>query len=46
MGLARKELDEINRKIDAAVRLVSDSGVSIETVKGNLRELEERKFFC
>ncbi|GHV45336.1 recombinase RecD [Synergistales bacterium] len=45
LSLARKELDEINRKIDSVVRLVSDSGVSIETVKGNLRELEERKFF-
>jgi hypothetical protein len=37
------ELDEIETKIDRVVQLVADSGISIDTVKGELKRLEERK---
>jgi site-specific DNA recombinase len=42
---AKTELAEIERKISSIVRLVSESGISIETVKEDLRRLEERKLF-
>jgi site-specific DNA recombinase len=37
------ELDEIKTKIDRIIQLVADSGISIDTVKGELKRLEERK---
>jgi hypothetical protein len=37
------ELDGIKTKIDRIVQLVADSGISIDTVKGELKRLEERK---
>jgi site-specific DNA recombinase len=43
--LALVELEEINGKIGKIIRLVSESGISIETVKGELKQLEERKYF-
>jgi site-specific DNA recombinase len=43
--LALDELTEVNDKISKVVRLVSESGVSIETVKANLKRFEERKLF-
>ena len=43
--LALNELDEINGKISKIILLVSESGISIETVKDDLKRLEERKHF-
>jgi site-specific DNA recombinase len=43
--LASGELTEINEKISRIVRLVSESGISVETVKDELKRLEERKRF-
>jgi site-specific DNA recombinase len=40
---AISELDEIKAKIDRIIQLVADSGISIDTVKGELKRLEERK---
>jgi site-specific DNA recombinase len=37
------ELDGIKIKIDRIIQLVADSGISIDTVKGELKRLEERK---
>jgi hypothetical protein len=37
------ELDEIKAKIDRIIQLVADSGISIDTLKGELKRLEERK---
>jgi site-specific DNA recombinase len=37
------QLDEIKAKIDRIIQLVADSGISIDTVKGELKRLEERK---
>jgi site-specific DNA recombinase len=42
---ASVELEEINGKIGKIIRLVSESGISIETVKDELKQLEERKYF-
>jgi site-specific DNA recombinase len=43
IGGAISELDEIKAKIDRIIQLVADSGISIDTVKGELKRLEERK---
>jgi site-specific DNA recombinase len=43
--LVSVELEEINCKIGKIIRLVSESGISIETVKHELKQLEERKHF-
>jgi site-specific DNA recombinase len=43
--LASGELMEINGKISKIVQLVSESGISIETVKDDLKHLDERKRF-
>jgi site-specific DNA recombinase len=43
--LASSELVEISGKISKVIRLVSESGISIETVKDELKQLEERKLF-
>jgi site-specific DNA recombinase len=43
LDLAHRELDDVNRKIRKVIELVSESGVSIDTVKENLKDLEERK---
>jgi site-specific DNA recombinase len=37
------QLDEIKAKIDRIIQLVADSGISIDTVKNELKRLEERK---
>lgn len=42
---ANAELAETERKISSIVQLVSESGISIETVKDDLKRLEERKRF-
>jgi len=39
------ELKEINSKISNIIKLVSESGISIETVKYEMKQLEERKHF-
>jgi site-specific DNA recombinase len=38
-----RELDEIKAKIDRIIQLVVDSGISIDTVKDELKCLEDRK---
>jgi site-specific DNA recombinase len=43
--LASDELAGIHEKIGRVVQLVSESGISIETVKDELKRLEERKQF-
>ena len=43
LSLALQELDEINGKISKIILLVSESGISIETVKEELKQLDERK---
>lgn len=43
--LASDELTAIQEKIGKVVQLVSESGISIETVKDELKRLEERKQF-
>jgi site-specific DNA recombinase len=40
---AIRELDGIKIKIDRIIQLVADSGISIDTVKDELKRLEERK---
>ena len=40
---AIRELDEITTKMDKIIQLVADSGISIDSVKGELKRLEERK---
>ena len=40
---ARQELDGIKAKMDKIIQLVSDSGISIDSVKIELKRLEERK---
>jgi site-specific DNA recombinase len=45
LDLAQRELADVNQKIEKVIELVSESGVSIDTVKGNLKVLEERKQF-
>jgi site-specific DNA recombinase len=45
LRLANKELADVNQKISKVVELVSESGILIETVKDDLRRLEERKRF-
>ncbi|MDR2175159.1 MAG: recombinase family protein [Synergistaceae bacterium] len=42
---AQGELEEVTRKISTVIQLVTESGISIETVKEELRKLEERKRF-
>jgi site-specific DNA recombinase len=43
--LASVELEEISGKISKIIMLVTESGISIETVKDELKQLEERKHF-
>ena len=43
--LASNELEEVNGKIAVIIKLVSESGISIDTVKDELKCLEERKHF-
>jgi site-specific DNA recombinase len=45
LNQANNELKEAARKIGAVIQLVTESGISIETVKEELRKLEERKRF-
>jgi len=45
LALARRELADTGEKISKVVRLVSESGVSIDTVKADLKRLEERKSY-
>jgi site-specific DNA recombinase len=45
LGQANLELAETGHKISSVVRLVSESGISVDTVKEDLRQLEERKQF-
>jgi site-specific DNA recombinase len=42
---ANGELEEVTRKISAVIQLVTESGISVDTVKAELRKLEERKRF-
>jgi hypothetical protein len=39
----KDDLAEVIRKISAIIRLVSETGIEISTVKGELKQLEERK---
>jgi site-specific DNA recombinase len=39
------ELEDIDGKISKIIRLVTESGISIETVKDEVKQLEERKHF-
>jgi site-specific DNA recombinase len=43
--LAYTELEDVKQRISKIVRLVSESDVSIETVKPDLQRLEERKIY-
>jgi site-specific DNA recombinase len=45
LNLAQKELADVNQKIGKVIQLVSESEVSIDTVKESLKGLEERKRF-
>lgn len=45
LNVYQKQLEEVNKKIASIVALVSESGISINTVKYNLKELEEQKNF-
>lgn len=45
LNRANKELIDVNQKIDKIIQLVSESGISIDTVKDELKRLEERKHF-
>jgi site-specific DNA recombinase len=45
LSLAQRELEDVNQRIGMVIELVSESGVSIDTVKDNLKNLEERKRF-
>jgi site-specific DNA recombinase len=40
---AMQDLGEINKKIEKIIQLVSESGISIDTVKEELKRLEDRK---
>ena len=40
---ARGELDQIKVKMDKIIQLVADSGISIDSVKDELKRLEDRK---
>jgi site-specific DNA recombinase len=40
---ARGELEEIKLKMDKIIQLVADSGISIDSVKDELKRLEDRK---
>ena len=42
---AQNELEEVKAKISAAFRLVTEAGISIETVREDMKALEERKKF-
>jgi site-specific DNA recombinase len=43
LNLANKELTNVTQKISRVVALVSESGISVDTVRDDLRRLEERK---
>jgi site-specific DNA recombinase len=43
--LALDELTKVKEKVSKIVQLVSESGITIETVKADLKRLEERKLF-
>jgi site-specific DNA recombinase len=45
LSQAQGEFETVMRKISAVIQLVTESGISIETVKEELRKLEERKRF-
>jgi site-specific DNA recombinase len=45
VSLALDELKGIDEKVNKIVQLVSESGVAIDTVKSELRRLEDRKVF-
>ena len=45
LNIAHKELADVNQKISKVIQLVSESGISIDTVKDELKRLEERKQF-
>jgi site-specific DNA recombinase len=45
LKIFQKQLDEANQKISSIVKLVSESGISINTVKDSIKELEEQKDF-
>ena len=45
LSIAKRELEDVNQKIRKVVQLVSESGVSIDTVKDEMKKLEERKLF-
>jgi site-specific DNA recombinase len=45
LNIYLKQLLEVNNKITNIINLVSESQISINTVKDNLKELEERKIF-
>jgi len=45
LNIYLKQLRDVNNKITSIINLVSESGVSISTVKDNLKQLEERKLF-
>ena len=45
LNIYLKQLLEVNNKITNIINLVSESQISINTVKDNLKELEERKIY-
>jgi len=45
LNIANAELSSIADKINVIIKLVAETGISIDTVRDNLRELEERKIF-
>jgi site-specific DNA recombinase len=45
LNLATAELQTVLTKIGTVVKLVSETGLSIETVKGELKQLEDRKIY-
>jgi site-specific DNA recombinase len=45
LNIAKRELESVNQKINKVIQLVSESDVSIDTVKDEMKKLEERKYF-
>ena len=45
LSIAIRELENVNQKIGKIIQLVSESGVSIDTVKDEMKRLEEQKLF-
>jgi len=45
LDIYRKQLEDVKQKITNVIHLVSESQISINTIKDNLKELENQKIF-